>query len=156
MNGALLKGIIGFIVIVGVGGLVYWQKNKDVAQAVLQEQTVETVPATTTESTFATTTSLAPTTQTSPATTTPTSPTPKPSGITMAQVATHNSPASCWSVINGSVYDLTSWIPNHPGGEKAITQLCGIDGSEKFNRKHGGAAKQATVLAGFKIGTLAQ
>jgi cytochrome b involved in lipid metabolism len=77
-------------------------------------------------------------------------------GITAAAIAQHNSRASCWSSINGNVYDLTSWIPRHPGGEQAILQLCGTDGSAKFNAQHGGGKRQATILAGFKIGTLTQ
>lgn len=75
-------------------------------------------------------------------------------GITEAEVAQHSDAKSCWSIINGSVYDLTSWIPKHPGGPQAILQLCGADGSEKFNSVHGGAAMQAQVLAGFKIGVV--
>jgi len=77
-------------------------------------------------------------------------------GIPSATVASHNSRASCWSIINGSVYDLTSWIPKHPGGEQAILGLCGTDGSAKFNRKHGGDASKEKILFGFKIGALAQ
>lgn len=78
------------------------------------------------------------------------------SGITAGTVASHNSRASCWSSINGSVYDLTSWIPKHPGGEQAILGLCGTDGSAKFNRKHGGDASKEKILFGFKVGVLAQ
>lgn len=76
--------------------------------------------------------------------------------ITGATVAEHNSRESCWSSINGNVYDLTSWIPQHPGGEQAILQLCGKDGSAKFNGMHGGSATQENILAGFKIGVLVQ
>lgn len=76
--------------------------------------------------------------------------------ITLAVVATHNSAESCWSIINGEVYDLTSWIAQHPGGPQAIQQLCGTDGSAQFNAQHGGRAQQAQVLANFKVGTLAQ
>lgn len=86
----------------------------------------------------------------------PSAPAPTPSGITTEEVAQHNSRESCWSTINGNVYDLTSWIPKHPGGEQAILQLCGTDGSAKFNNKHGGASRQAAILAGFKIGAAAQ
>lgn len=78
------------------------------------------------------------------------------SGITAGTIASHNTRASCWSSINGSVYDLTSWIPKHPGGEQAILGLCGTDGSAKFNRKHGGDASKEKILFGFKIGALAQ
>ena len=86
----------------------------------------------------------------------PANPDTSTSGITMAQMATHNSKTNCWAVINSFVYDLTSWIPNHPGGEEAILQLCGTDGTAKFDSKHGGDSRAKGVLAGFKIGTLAQ
>lgn len=74
--------------------------------------------------------------------------------ITLVQISQHNSRASCWSVINGGVYDLTSWIPNHPGGEKTILSICGSDGSSGYNSQHGGKSKITAILAGFKIGTL--
>lgn len=72
----------------------------------------------------------------------------------MAEVALHASATSCYSVVNGSVYDLTSWIPNHPGGERAIKGICGKDGSDGFNGKHGGKPQPESTLASFKIGTL--
>jgi cytochrome b involved in lipid metabolism len=73
-----------------------------------------------------------------------------------SDVARHNSKADCWSIINGGVYDLTSWIPRHPGGERAIEGLCGKDGSAAFNGQHGGGATQQAILAELKVGTLAQ
>jgi cytochrome b involved in lipid metabolism len=75
---------------------------------------------------------------------------------TIAQVASHNSSTSCWSTVNGGVYDLTSWVSNHPGGEQAILQICGKDGSVAFNGQHGGQVEQATVLSSFKIGIITQ
>lgn len=74
---------------------------------------------------------------------------------TLAQIAGHNDSVSCWSAINGSVYDLTSWIPNHPGGPQRILSICGKDGSNAFNGQHGGDSRVASILFGFKIGTLA-
>ena len=73
---------------------------------------------------------------------------------TLAQVAAHKTPADCWTTINGGVYNVTSWISEHPGGAQAIIGLCGIDGSAAFNGQHGGQARPATELAGFKVGTL--
>jgi cytochrome b involved in lipid metabolism len=76
------------------------------------------------------------------------------SGYTMAIVATHNSATSCWSVVNGKVYNLTSWINQHPGGKQAILGMCGKDGSAAFNGQHGGQARPANELASFYIGML--
>jgi cytochrome b involved in lipid metabolism len=125
--------IIAVVLIAAIGGWVYYQKQKSLAPAPVP--TYDT-PATSAGS----------------ETTNPNA----PAGITMAQVAQHNSKASCWASISGFVYDLTSWIPNHPGGEQNILQLCGTDGTAKFNGQHGNDSRAKGVLAGFKIGTLAQ
>ena len=80
--------------------------------------------------------------------------TTKQTTYTMADVKKHAKPASCWSVINGNVYDLTKWINRHPGGTSVIISLCGRDGSSMFNGQHGGQNRPANELAGFKIGKL--
>jgi cytochrome b involved in lipid metabolism len=77
-------------------------------------------------------------------------------GYTLAQVAVHNTKSDCWTTINGGVYNVTTWISNHPGGESAIMSLCGTDGSSTFNGKHGGQPRPVSELAGFKIGILKQ
>ena len=76
--------------------------------------------------------------------------------ISMADVALHNTPESCYAVVRGDVFDLTAWIAAHPGGEKAILSLCGTDGTAAFERKHAGQPKQEEMLVGFKIGELSQ
>jgi cytochrome b involved in lipid metabolism len=81
---------------------------------------------------------------------------PKAKGFTMAQVAEHKDATSCWSAVSGTVYDLTSWISEHPGGERQILGICGKDGTSAFNRQHEGKQKQADILAGFQIGPLVQ
>lgn len=69
-----------------------------------------------------------------------------------AEVAAHGNTQSCWSIINGKVYDLTSWISEHPGGSGSIKRLCGVDGSEDFNDQHGGESRPERELAAFFIG----
>lgn len=73
---------------------------------------------------------------------------------TMAQVRSHSSVESCWTTINGNVYDVTAWIAQHPGGATAILSLCGTDGSASFNGQHGGKPRPQSELASFKIGVL--
>lgn len=73
---------------------------------------------------------------------------------TMEQVRTANSVAKCWTIVNGNVYDLTSWINQHPGGQGTILSMCGTDGSAAFDGRHGGQRRPESELAGFKIGTL--
>jgi hypothetical protein len=96
-------------------------------------------------------------------TATPTAtPTPTPSAtvsktpaLTMKDVAENNSPKSCWSAIDGKIYDLTRWIKSHPGGQSAITFLCGTDGTKAFLAQHRGESSPFSRLASFYIGPLA-
>lgn len=81
-------------------------------------------------------------------------PEPGPTGMTMMDVAEHASGASCWSVINGNVYDLTSWVSQHPGGSSRILAICGTDGSSAFNGQHGGQGAPTSTLSGFLLGPL--
>ncbi|MBP9757629.1 MAG: cytochrome b5 domain-containing protein [Candidatus Pacebacteria bacterium] len=90
-------------------------------------------------------------------TNTPPAPTATPSTAgtyTMAQIATHNSAASCYSAISGNVYDLTSFVSQHPGGAAAIKSLCGVDGTAAYSGQHGSSRRPANELAGLKIGVL--
>lgn len=155
MKNKSISIIIGIIIVVGIGVLVYKKKqlallttktenqssvqnNKDTIMLPLEDGYEDDDKKATNEITN------------QPVVTT----SPTPSGISLSQVAEHNSRSSCWSVINGNVYDLTSWIPNHPGGEARILSLCGIDGSNGYNSKHGGQSRPASILAGFKLGVL--
>ncbi len=73
---------------------------------------------------------------------------------TMADVEAHGTQKSCWTTIGGKVYDLTSWIDQHPGGALAIISLCGKDGTESFQRQHGGQANPEAELKTLLIGQL--
>lgn len=72
----------------------------------------------------------------------------------MAEVAKHSDAKSCWSAIDGQVYDLTDWIGKHPGGAAVIKAICGKDGSAAFNGQHAGQKRPADILAGYLIGAL--
>ncbi len=89
------------------------------------------------------------------ATPTPTpTPTPTIAGYTMAQVKANNSAKSCWTAIDGFVYNLTSWISSHPGGAGAILFLCGTDGTNAFKAQHEQQARPAVRLDSYKLGPL--
>eukprot|EP00933_Yihiella_yeosuensis_P037531 TRINITY_DN31497_c0_g1_i1.p1 TRINITY_DN31497_c0_g1~~TRINITY_DN31497_c0_g1_i1.p1 ORF type:complete len:967 (-),score=281.29 TRINITY_DN31497_c0_g1_i1:158-3058(-) len=57
-------------------------------------------------------------------------------GLTMADVAKHNTKEDAWVVINGEALDVTKWIPIHPGGEPAIMMYLGKDATEEWNMIH--------------------
>ncbi len=89
-----------------------------------------------------------------PAAATDTQQTPAKSGFTRADVAAHADASSCYAIVGQSVYDLTSWIAQHPGGQQAILGLCGTDGTAAFTKQHGGQRKAEQALANFRIGAL--
>ena len=76
-------------------------------------------------------------------------------GITVAEVLKHNSASDCWSVVNGNVYDLTSYVSQHKGGEAVIKAICGKDGTKSFSGQHAGEAKPKTDLSSLLVGPLA-
>jgi delta8-fatty-acid desaturase len=57
-------------------------------------------------------------------------------GYTMTEVAKHSTPESCWTVVEGKVYDVTAFLKEHPGGERAVLALAGVDASEAFVAMH--------------------
>jgi hypothetical protein len=80
------------------------------------------------------------------------------------EVSKHSSEDDCWTIINNVVFDITPYIPRHPGGEE-ILRACGQDGSSLFNarRTEDGekvgfgdehSQRAASQLADFAIGSL--
>jgi L-lactate dehydrogenase (cytochrome) len=36
--------------------------------------------------------------------------------VSVSEVSKHSTAEDCWVVVNGKVYDLTTFAPEHPGG----------------------------------------
>ena len=63
-------------------------------------------------------------------------PVPTPKVVTLKdQVASHNKSSDCWMIINGHVYDITTYFGIHPGGNSTMEKYCGKDGSPGFTTK---------------------
>ena len=71
-----------------------------------------------------------------------------------ADVERHSLESDCWTSIRGAVYDLTARVDAHPGWDKNILRLCWIDGTEAFEKQHGGKEKPEDTLVWFQIGLL--
>jgi cytochrome b involved in lipid metabolism len=54
--------------------------------------------------------------------------------ISLSEVQSNNNKSSCWTIIDKKVYDITQYIPLHPGGDE-ILEACGKDGSILFKTK---------------------
>ncbi|MHA6965635.1 cytochrome b5 domain-containing protein [Zobellella denitrificans] len=82
---------------------------------------------------------------------------PRAAPISREELARHNSRDSCWKAIDGKVYDITAYIPDHPSREEVVLAWCGKDASEGWHNKrpgvaHSGAASR--LLSGYLIGEL--
>ena len=82
----------------------------------------------------------------------------------MVDVVLHNSAVDCWTYIGDKVYDITEYVPRHPGGE-SILQACGADGTSLFNERTttdgqtigsgtAHSSNAASQLEAFEIGDL--
>lgn len=56
--------------------------------------------------------------------------------LTGAKVAKHASKDDCWVIIHGKAYDVTDFLPEHPGGMKIILKYAGKDATEEFDPIH--------------------
>ncbi|XP_018425922.1 PREDICTED: cytochrome b5 type B isoform X3 [Nanorana parkeri] len=51
---------------------------------------------------------------------------------TLEDVQKRNSAKELWLVIHGRVYDITSFVEEHPGGEEVLFEQAGGDATESF------------------------
>jgi len=152
MMNQILFGVIALLMlaIVGIGGFALYT-NPEAITTVGENITArvdsltESITASSTKSSI-----------TEPTSSPGTAPATSEKTFTLAQVQAHNSAEDCYTAINGSVYDVTSFTTKHPGGSAALISLCGIDGSSAFNGQHGGQQRPANELVNFKIGVLAK
>lgn len=86
------------------------------------------------------------------------SPTPTPTSTqksyTAAEVAKHNTPTDCWTMIAKQAFDITDWVNRHPGGPKVISALCGVNGNDAFVGQHGTTGEPVQVLRNFWLGPI--
>ena len=72
---------------------------------------------------------------------------------TREEVKKHNSRESCWCILFGTVYDLTSFLEYHPGGEAILLKYAGRDMTALFNKYHSWVNWQH-LLKGLEIGCM--
>ncbi|CAB4288374.1 unnamed protein product [Prunus armeniaca] len=77
----------------------------------------------------------------------------KPARVyTKAEVSLHNKRTDCWVIIKDKVYDVTSYVEEHPGGD-AILDHAGDDSTEGFfGPQH--ATRVFDMINDFYIGDL--
>jgi cytochrome b involved in lipid metabolism len=74
--------------------------------------------------------------------------------IPLAELSQHNLLKDCWIAYDGKVYDITSYLPRHPGSAGAITPYCGsaTEFEQAFVNKHGTSKVNMLMKVGTFIG----
>lgn len=90
------------------------------------------------------------------------------SGVTLniAEIAKHNKQTDCWMLINGKVYNITSYFGSHPGGNATMSATCGTDATSAYMTKDPNAttsgnrrahsSRAVNLLSNYYIGDLNQ
>jgi len=78
---------------------------------------------------------------------------------TSAEVSVHKTSANCWIIISDKIYNVTSFLSQHPGGVSTITPYCGADSTVAFQThgRNGGTNHTAyaySLLPTYYVGTL--
>ena len=72
----------------------------------------------------------------------------------LADVSSHNTPEDAWTVLRGKVYNITPYLPYHPGGADTLLEAAGVDGTALFDKYHGWVNAEA-ILGACCVGRLA-
>ncbi|TVU25722.1 hypothetical protein EJB05_28227, partial [Eragrostis curvula] len=72
--------------------------------------------------------------------------------ISSKELRAHASADDLWISISGDVYDVTAWLPRHPGGDLPLLTLAGQDAIDAFPAYHPPSARP--LLRRFFVGRL--
>jgi predicted heme/steroid binding protein len=75
--------------------------------------------------------------------------------FTLGEVKKHNKKNDAWTIIENKVYDITTWIPTHPGGD-VILKAVGKDGTRFFKSANHPSFVKENVLPKYYIGNLSK
>ena len=62
--------------------------------------------------------------------------TPLRRSIPLSELQEHKSQHDCWIALKGVVYQVSSYLPYHPGGKKIVMAYAGRDATKEFQRYH--------------------
>ncbi|EAW11302.1 cytochrome b5-like heme/steroid binding domain-containing protein [Aspergillus clavatus NRRL 1] len=73
--------------------------------------------------------------------------------FTLQEIAEHNTKKDLYLIVHDKVYDCTSFVDEHPGGEEVLLDVGGQDSTEAFEDVgHSDEARE--ILDGLLIGTV--
>ncbi|KAJ5782823.1 hypothetical protein N7457_004597 [Penicillium paradoxum] len=70
-----------------------------------------------------------------------------------SEVATHKTRDDCWVIIHGKVYDITTYVRDHPGGADVLIDVAGSDATAAYEDV-GHSEDASEILETYLIGTV--
>jgi acyl-lipid (8-3)-desaturase len=55
--------------------------------------------------------------------------------FSLREISMHSSPGDCWVIVRQKVYNVTEWVPKHPGGDLIFVKA-GQDCTQLFDSYH--------------------
>ncbi|AFZ80609.1 Cytochrome b5-like Heme/Steroid binding domain containing protein [Theileria equi strain WA] len=74
--------------------------------------------------------------------------------ITLAELAKHNTEHDCWIGVEGTVYDVSGYAENHPGGKDEILSKAGTNVKDFYGLLHSGDEFDEELGKLTKVGVL--
>ncbi|KAJ9584043.1 hypothetical protein L9F63_021620 [Diploptera punctata] len=72
-----------------------------------------------------------------------------------SEVESKNNSQNAWIIIHNSVYNVTEFLNEHPGGEEVLLEQAGKDGTEAFEDV-GHSTDAREMMKKYKIGDLVE
>lgn len=76
--------------------------------------------------------------------------------ISTQEIQSHNKEEDCWIVVDGQVWDITGFAPEHPGGPGIIYKYAGRDATAAYNAIHAPSIIKEGLPASANKGVLDQ
>ncbi|KAJ4245758.1 hypothetical protein NW762_013882 [Fusarium torreyae] len=74
--------------------------------------------------------------------------------VSTAKLRQHGTPEDVWIVVNGDVFDMTKFAPEHPGGKEIIYRYAGRDASTPYNEIHSPSLIKKSLPKSCHVGKL--
>ncbi|ESZ93687.1 hypothetical protein SBOR_5927 [Sclerotinia borealis F-4128] len=74
--------------------------------------------------------------------------------ISVKEISQHNLPSNVWIVVDDTVYDVTDFAPEHPGGASIILKYAGRDASKAYSEIHAPSLISSSLSASKVMGTV--
>ncbi|KAJ0972947.1 hypothetical protein J5N97_020906 [Dioscorea zingiberensis] len=71
-----------------------------------------------------------------------------------SEISLHTSKKDCWLVIHGKVYDVTTFLEDHPGGEDVLLHASASGDATKSFEEVGHSSTAKSLMKGYLIGTV--